>query len=247
MIKISFYILICLIAFAFVSCSKDNPTNPDDKVLQPQSEISLSGFLSEPSGIAYRLKSNSIFVVSDTINKIFEIDLSGNLLNSINVLGNDLEGITFSSTEDTIFVVEESGNKITSYSLNGSKIKSFNVNVSTISGNGLEGLTFDDNGFLYLINEKAPRYLIKTINELEVSKTEIIFVNDLSDICYDKTSDCFWLISDESKKIIKLSKEGILQSEWKIPFDKGEGITLINDKIYVVNDATSKLYIFTKP
>lgn len=245
--KINLGLLCYVLVIVFIGCSKDDPINPDDKTLQPQSEISLASFLSEPSGIVYRLKSNTLFVVSDTAKKIYELDLSGNLISSINVTGNDLEGITFSLTEDTIYVVEESGNKITSYNLSGTKIKSFVINVSTISSNGLEGLAFDNTGSLYVINEKAPRYLIKTLNDVEVFRKEIIVSDDLSDICYDKTLNCLWLVSDESKKIIKLSKEGILQSEWSIPFDKGEGITFVQDNMYIVNDETSKLYIFTKP
>lgn len=245
--KLIYCLPIILFAYFLPGCSEDEPVNPSDKTLQPISEISLTSFLPEPSGIVYNSKNNSLFVVSDTLKKIFELDLSGNLIRSIDVNASDLEGITLSLTKDTIFVVEESENKITSFTLSGTKIKSFTKNVSTIVGNGIEGIAIDNSGFIYVINEKSPRYLIKIENEVEVSRKEVIVAQDLSDICYDPTFDCLWLISDESKKILKISKDGILQSEWSIPFDKGEGITFVQDKMYIVNDENARLYIFNKP
>jgi uncharacterized protein YjiK len=247
MVKRFYSLTFLLLLIFFLRCSENAQINPPGNNLQQTSEIDLSNFLSEPSGIVYSSKSNSLFVVSDALNKIFKLDLSGNLINSIDVSGNDFEGIGLSLSKDTILVVEESDNQVTTFTLTGNKIKSFTKNVATLSGNGLEGITVDNFGYIYIINEKAPRYLIKMLNEVEVSRTEISVVNDLSDICYDVSLDCLWIISDESKKIIKISKDGTLISEWNLPFDKGEGITFVQDKMYIVNDDNSKLYIFNKP
>jgi len=169
------------------------------------------------------------------------------LLRSIQVNANDLEGITLSINLDTIYVVEESDNLVTSFLLNGTKIKSFSVDVSTNSINGLEGIAIDANNNIYVLNEKLPRYLVKLQNEVEISRTEITAADDLSDVCYDYVLDCLWIISDESEKIIKVTKSGSLISEWQIPFSKGEGITLVDNKIYVVRDSNAKMYIFNKP
>ncbi|MCO6446535.1 MAG: SdiA-regulated domain-containing protein, partial [Ignavibacterium album] len=70
---------------------------------------------------------------------------------------------------------------------------------------------------------------------------------DISDIYYDEICNCIWIISDESKRILKLSTTGELLKQWEIPFTKGEGITIVNEKIYVVNDSNSKMYVFQKP
>lgn len=247
MIKQFFYLSLILALLLLYGCSSDESGFPSDGTLQPISEISLSSILSEPSGIVHNSKNNSLFVVSDTSNKIFELSLSGNLIRSMTIDARDLEGITLSLSKDTIFVVEESENKISSFTLSGVKIKSFTKNVAINPGNGLEGIAFDNAGYLYVVNEKNPRLLIKILNENEASRKEIITASDLSDICYDPILDCFWLISDESKKILKLSKDGILQSEWNIPFDKGEGITFDQDKMYIVSDGNSKMYVFNKP
>lgn len=203
--------------------------------------------MSEPSGIVYNSLSNSFYVVSDTLPAIFEIDRDGNLIRSIQVNANDLEGITLSKNFDTIYVVEESDNLVTSFLLNGTKINSYSVDVSTNSTNGLEGIAIDANNYFYVLNEKLPRYLVELKNEVEISRIEITAADDLSDVCYDSVLDCLWIISDESEKIIKVSKSGSVISEWQIPFSKGEGITLVNDKIYVVRDSDAKMYIFKKP
>jgi uncharacterized protein YjiK len=238
------FVLLILSSF---SCDSDEPTITDLKTLEPIAEIDLSGVLSEPSGIVYNLINNSLYVVSDTTSIIFEIDLNGNLLRQFNVIANDLEGITLSVNSDTIYVVEESDNLVTSFLTNGNKITSFTKNVSTNSSNGLEGITIDNNYHLYVINEKSPRYLITLEGNVEVNRIEITLIDDLSDICYDSSLDCLWIISDESKKIVKMSKNGVFQSEWSIPFDKGEGITFINNKMYIVRDSDSKMYVFNKP
>jgi uncharacterized protein YjiK len=230
-----------------VSCNDSETDSTEKYFLNPIAEIDLSSFLSEPSGIVYNSITNSFYVVSDTISKIFEIDLEGNLLNAININADDLEGISLSKNLDTIYVVEESDHLITSFLTNGSKIGSISINVSTNSSNSLEGITIDDRYNIFVINEKAPRYLIKLENNLEVSRVEITAVKDLSDICYDPILDCMWIISDESEKIIKITNSGSVIAQWQIPFSKGEGITLVNDKIYVVRDSDAKMFIFNKP
>ncbi len=245
--KIRFIIIIIYAIICLSGCSSDSQTISEVKLLEPIAEIDLSNILSEPSGIVYNFVNNSFYIVSDTLPKIFEIDLAGNLLRSIQVNANDLEGITLSINRDTIYVVEESDNLVTSFLLNGTKIKSFSVNVSTNSTNGLEGITVDANNYIYVLNEKLPRILVKLRNEIEIGRYEITNANDLSDVAYDSILDCLWIISDESEKIIKLTKSGSVISEWQIPFSKGEGITLVNDKIYVVRDSNAKMYVFNKP
>lgn len=239
--------MITFMLFTSISCKSDDPVNPEVKSLEPIAEIDLSSILSEPSGIVYNPINNSLYVVSDTTSIIFEIDLNGNLLRQINIIANDLEGITLSKTSDTIYVVEESDNLITSFLINGNKISSFVKNVSTNSSNGLEGITIDNNYDIYVVIEKSPRLLITLEGTVEVNRSEITIVDDLSDICYDSVLNCLWIISDESKKIIKISKTGSVISEWIIPFSKGEGITFVQDKMYIVRDSDSKMYVFNKP
>jgi uncharacterized protein YjiK len=242
-----------ILAFFLIGCGREEPmrnttTNPPGVItLQPITVIDLSANIPEPSGIFFNAKNNSLMVVSDARPEIFEIDFSGNVLKTILTSGSDLEGITLNKTCDTIYVVEETRQLVTSYLTNGTKISSFPVNVATNPKNALEGITLDKNRNLFVLNEKTPRLIIEYNKTTEVSRKEITNATDISDICYDETSDCFWIVSDESQKVIKTARDGSVLSEWLIPFTKGEGITFVNDKMYIVNDADAKMYIFQKP
>ena len=159
-----------------------------------------------------------------------------------------MEGITLSKNCDTIYVVEEKKKLVTSFNLNGTKLASFSANVATIDNSALEGITIKKmSNQLIVINEKDPRMILKFNGSTEIWRKTIDYTLDISDIYYEDSTNCFWIISDESQKIIKLSSTGDLIKEWEIPFTKGEGITIVNDKIYVVNDLDGKLYVFQRP
>jgi uncharacterized protein YjiK len=228
--------------------AQDTPTGPTGATtLQPIAEYYLGSKILEPSGIAYNSKNNSFFVVSDAQPEVFEINSKGILLNTIATSGSDLEGIALTKNCDTIYVVEEKNRLVTSYLTSGIKISSFSVDVATVSNNALEGITIDRNGFLYVLNEKLPGMLLEYRNTTEIKRMSLALALDYSDIYYDEKEDCFWIISDESEKVMKTDKNGSLLSQWSIPFSKGEGITIVRDTMYIVNDTDAKLYIFNKP
>lgn len=233
-------------------CKREEPDSnivapPGVTTLQPLKVIDLASILTEPSGIFYNSKNNSLLVVSDARPDIYELDLNGNLLNKISVAGVDMEGVTMTKNCDTIFVVEETARLVSSFLYNGKKINSLLVDVATNPSHCLEGITIDDNYHLFVINERDPMLMLEFVNGIEVSRKQLAHSTDVSDICYDKQTNCFWIISDESKKIFKLNRNGNLLGEWLVTFDKGEGITFVNDKMYVVRDTDAKMYIYNKP
>lgn len=249
--KLKILFLLSFLLISVLGCGRNNPetiTNPPvviDKII-PLSEYQLT--VPEPSGIAYNSVKNSFMVVSDGRTDIYEISFTGITLNTIPASGSDMEGITLSKNCDTIYVVEEKKKLVTSFNLNGTKLNSFSVNVATSDNSALEGITINKtSNTLYVINEKDPRMMLGYNSLTEIWRKTIDYTLDISDIYYEDSADCFWIISDESKKIIKLSSTGDLLKEWEIPFTKGEGITIVNDKIYVVNDLDGKLYVFQKP
>lgn len=245
-----FYLSAFLLTFNY-GCGRNDPetiTDPPvviDKIF-PLSEYQLT--VPEPSGIAYNSVKNSFMVVSDGQPDIYEIGFTGITLNTINASGLDMEGITLSKNCDTIYVVEEKKKLVTAFNLNGNKLASFSANVATIDNNALEGITINKmSNQLFVINEKDPRMILGFNGSTETWRKTIDYTLDISDIYYEDSTNCFWIISDESKKIIKISSTGDLLKEWEIPFTKGEGITIVNNKIYVVNDLDGKLYVFQRP
>jgi uncharacterized protein YjiK len=81
----------------------------------------------------------------------------------------------------------------------------------------------------------------------EIRRTTLDFSTDVSDICYDPEIQCYWVVSDESQKVLKLSPAGDLLGEWSTPVNQGEGIAVIGKRLYIVSDADAKLYVFVKP
>ncbi|MDP3580953.1 MAG: SdiA-regulated domain-containing protein [Ignavibacteria bacterium] len=240
---------IYLLSMFFLGCQKDpsdgNIINTDSTALKLLFEYSTD--VSEPSGLAYNFKTNTLFAVSDGNSTVYELDFNGTVKRSFTINNDDLEGIAFSSNCDTMYVVDEQNQMVVKYLSNGIKLSSFAVNVAANPNNSLEGITVDNANHLFVINEKSPCMFLEFVNQKELLRKELSYTLDCSDIFYDKSLDCFWLISDESQKVVKLSKSGQSLAQYSLPFTKGEGITIVNDKIYIINDSNSKLYIFQKP
>lgn len=235
-----------------LNCQRNQPDSniivpPNITTLQPITVKDLSAYLVEPSGIFYNLKNNSLMIVSDERPDIYEFDLNGILIKKIPVSGVDMEGITMTKNCDTIIVVEETARLVSTFLYNGTKVSSITVDVATNPSNCLEGITVDNNYHLYIINEKLPMLMLEYFNNSELSRKTLNYTTDISDICYDESLDCFWIISDESKMIFKINRDGSLIKQWLITFDKGEGITFAGDKMYVVCDSDNKMYIYNKP
>ena len=201
----------------------------------------------EPSGLVYNSKNNTLMTVSDQNSTVYEIDFTGKVLRSMVIPSSDMEGIVLSAGCDTMYIAEETKELITTYLVNGTKLSSFPVNVATVLSHGPEGVTLDNNNHIFVLNEKQPMMILEYYQGKEVSRREINYSTDCSDIFYEASTDCFWIVSDESKKVFKMNRDGVVLSEWLIPFEKGEGITFANGKMYIVNDADAKLYIFSKP
>lgn len=245
-----FKLILAFSVIVFATCEREDPTNTINTgitTLNPIEVINLGTNIPEPSGIAFNKTNNSLFVVSDERTEIYEIDFTGRIIRTIPTDGDDFEGITFTKNFDTIYVVEETRQLVTSYLLSGQKIASFPVNVATNPANALEGITIDKNGYLFVLNEKDPKMILEFHGTSEVSRKLIDNAKDISDICYDETDDSFWIVSDESSKVIKTNRQGEVLKEWMLTYDKGEGIAFANNKMYIVRDNDAKMYVYNKP
>lgn len=244
-------LFLLLILVQFLGCKREEPstfvTNPIKSTPLKQLSV-VKTSVQEPSGLFYNTKTKTLFTVSDGNSTVYELTLNGNVIRSFIIQGNDLEGITFSSNSDTMYVVEETNQLVTKYLTNGDKLYSFPVNVATVISHGQEGIALNTtNNHLYVINESDPCMLIEYVNKKEIKRKQINYTLDCSDIYYDTQLDCIWLVSDLSKQLAKLSTSGELLALFDLPVSKMEGVTIVQDKIYMVNDQTNDLYVFQKP
>ncbi|HLP15015.1 MAG TPA: SdiA-regulated domain-containing protein [Bacteroidota bacterium] len=226
----------------------------DDATIKPGAPAALellavhSTVVPEPSGLAYFKKHNTLLTVSDANSTVYELGFDGSIQRSLKVASSDLEGIAVSVTGDTLFVASEASRSIDSYLWDGTRTGSLPTGIEGDANHGPEGVALDTRQqHLFVINEKNPRLLLEFAHGVEVARYEIDLSGDLSDIFYEAESDCLWIVSDESASVLKLSRTGSLKAEYSLPFNKGEGITILRDTLYIINDADGKLYAFKKP
>jgi uncharacterized protein YjiK len=237
------------LSLAVLSCSR-HPSGPESSVPTgtPLHQVAVYAIdVPEPSGLAYNSKNNTLMTVSDQNSTVYEMDFTGRIIKSTVVPSTDMEGIALSANCDTMYIAEETNEIIAKYLVSGVKLSSFGAKVATVLKHGPEGVTVDKNNHVFVLNEKLPMMVLEYVEGREVWRKEINYTTDCSDIFYENSTDCFWIVSDESQMVIKLTKTGDLLGSWSIPFTKGEGLTIVQDKIYIVNDAENRLYIFDKP
>ncbi len=245
MIKRFFSIAVLVV---FLAGCKRNETGAKFQEPSDLEQLSVHATsIPEPSGLAYHAAHHSLLSVSDETSTVYELDLEGNILGTVVLESRDLEGIAVAGRGDTIVVVSESAQAVRTHLAAGTLLGSLSVPVALEPSHSLEGVTIDNLGHLFVVNEKKPRLLLEFAGGVEVFRTELRYTDDVSDICYDASGDCLWAVSDESAKVIMLSKRGELLAEYAIPFTKGEGISVQQQTIYIISDADGKLYRFRKP
>ena len=232
-------LLIFTLIFSFLTACDTSGLKSDLTIIE---DIALP--IAEPSGITSI--NNKLLIVSDSNGVIYTTDLEGKLLNKQQTSFQDLEGVTATNSK-TIAVVDEEGRQLAI--VNRATTEKFRIKGENQNNNGLEGIAYNPlNKTFWIVQEKYPVKIIN-INSLGTILDEYIidFTSDLSGICFDKNSNSLWAISDENQNIFQISLEGKLLNSYKIPVFKAEGITIVNNRIYVVSDAYSKLYIFKMP
>ncbi|MBI5726291.1 MAG: SdiA-regulated domain-containing protein [Ignavibacteriales bacterium] len=243
-------LLAFLLTANFFSCNSRKQPDSTPVVSDPGivllSEKTLP--VPEPSALAYNAKTKTLYTVSDQNGTIYEMSLAGDILREIPVASSDLEGITFSANSDTMYVAEERTYQIVAYSLAGAKYNSWKNVTSSDTKNGYEGVTVNAAGNFVILNEKLPMLLLEADKQgKEIKRSELAYTTDISDICYDSAENCYWIVSDESKKILKLKPDYTLINSWTINAAQAEGIAVTTDKIYIVSDSDQKFLIYNKP
>ncbi|MFD1294891.1 SdiA-regulated domain-containing protein [Lutibacter holmesii] len=229
-----------LIATLFFGCS---PKATSQAELNLVDTIKLN--IDEPSGItAYK---KHLYIVSDQNGNIYKTTLSGEVVEKIKTNYKDLEGITTLPSLKKIAIVNEAKRSLIYLNFKGKFLNKHKIKGKQEESNsGLEGICFDSSKKrLFAINEKEPKQLLELSLKGNIkNKYPLSFANDVSGICYDKNNDCLWIISDESKAIYRISKEGKLLKKYKTGVLKGEGIAIYKNHVYVVSDYLNTLYVF---
>jgi uncharacterized protein YjiK len=240
-------VILSVVFILFVSCSKNNEVFPVNNGLELINSYKIN--VLEPSGLAINNDGTILYTVSDSTNKIYKLSSAGDVLQTFEYSGNDLEGISvFTNTK--LLVVEERTKEVVEYDMETGNFTKHKIDYkNTTVNSGLEGVAYNFNdGNIFILNEKDPGLLMRLNPDYTIkTSTTLNFSSDYSGIFHDSATDNLWIVSGQSRTINKCNLEGNLIKSYPINVTKAEGIAVSNDKIYIVSDAEAKLYIYKKP
>lgn len=230
-----------------LSCSKNDEEPTTNNKLELIASYKI--YVLEPSGLAINSEGTILYTVSDNTNKIYKLSITGNLLQTYQYSGNDLEGVSTFKT-NKLLLAEERTKEIVEYDMNSGAYSKHKISYENKDENsGIEGVTYNPtDNTIFMLNEKDPGLLIRLRADYSIISTkELKFASDYSGIFYENSSNNLWIVSDQSRTVNKCSLIGELIKSYSIGVSKAEGVVVTNDKIYVVSDSDAKLYVFNKP
>jgi uncharacterized protein YjiK len=240
-------VLLLTIALPFSSCQKDKKSksqpNPNKLEYSTVREIPVVG----PSGLDLTFEEDGFWVVSDETKTVYKLDNFGKVVKKIEIDGKDLEGITVVDERRLAVVLEET-QEVIIVDTAGVELKRQKLDLDSKENSGLEGITYDPSQKrFFVLNEKKPCLLItldENLNLLYSIKLDL--AKDVSGIFFDDNDNSLWLVSDESRLIVKTDFEGNPIEKLEIPVVQAEGITLEKSgkKLYVISDDRATLYVF---
>lgn len=243
-------ITVTILLFLLASCQKEKPVVPVVEIpigtLELQTYFALD--VPEPSGLSFGPNGNTLLTVSDHTNQVYELDLQGKIIRTLEYTGKDLEGVTYNQQQNLIAIAEEAEREITLLNYeSGIKTDTYKIDIPFGSDNsGLEGISFNTNNKMYyVLNESNPDLMVIWNPTYGIiSEIDLNFATDYSGIFVDEAHSLLWIVSDQSKRIYKCDYNAKVLMEFHLPELKFEGIVIKDDLIYLVNDASAELYIY---
>lgn len=242
------YLILIPCLFLFIACSNESPTEPEETEPYLKEIASYNINVDEPSGLALSIDGKFLWTVSDQTNKVYKISFTGEILETLNYRGNDLEGVVQNPVDSTIWVAEEYISHMIQMDTLGNILDSVKVPGEGGSG-GLEGITINlSDDHFFLVKEKDPGVLIELGTRYDLLRYQhIAFAWDFSGISYDSLNQHLWIVSDQNEKVFECDMEGHVIREYEIDVRKPEGIAIDikNNLVYIVSDSYEKLYQFS--
>ena len=243
-----FALVNIVVLLILTSCKvEDSVTepSPDSPFLDKIAEYETA--VPEPSGLTLDTSGKYLWTVSDNTNQVYKLDLKGDIVKTLDFIGDDLEGITYDKRTNSLWLAEEELRQLVNIDTNGNEIARFDIKNLEGSGNsGIEGVCLDNEFRFDVLNEKEPALWAKLDTSFSANSVRTIpEVEDLSGITF-YMNDSFLIVSDQSQKLICWSPFAETTKEHSLGFEKVEGIAYDerSNTVYVVSDKTAKLYVY---
>ncbi|MCB1048277.1 MAG: SdiA-regulated domain-containing protein [Calditrichaeota bacterium] len=198
--------------------------------------------VTEPSGLCLDQDGRTFWTVSDETAMVYRLDREGRVLQTLSYVGEDLEGICLDPLDGSLWVAEERRRQAVHLSRTGTVLDRLDVEQHGAANSGLEGICFDGDGQLLLLNEKDPGRLLCVPRTGGASTgRDLDFARDYSGLCWDEPRQSLWVLSDESRALFRL-REDQSPVRYSLDLPRIEGIAVEADTAWVVSDSYSKLF-----
>jgi len=203
--------------------------------------------INEPSDLTIDETGQILWVVTNKPERVYQLDLSGAVVKTLDYVGQDLEAIAYDRSDRTLWVAEENRREIVHLDLDGKVLSRHPLGLTGEKNSGLEGLCLDDKRRMFALNEKRPGLFL----ELKADRTlatqlELSFAKDYSALTYSPAHGCFWIVSDQSQSLYLWSPKKGVTERYDLPCTKAEGVAVdeAKNRLYIVSDSENKLYVY---
>ncbi|MBN2424218.1 MAG: SdiA-regulated domain-containing protein [Calditrichaceae bacterium] len=200
----------------------------------------------EPSGLSLGSSGQCLWIVSDPPdNRVYKTNLIGDIITVLDFQGKDLEGVWFDKISGRLWLVEENDRELVELDTLGQFINRYEISGSWSDENGFEGICRDSYNNFWIANEKEPVLIIRLDMNFGVkAQYTPPMAEDVSGLFCPEGQDTLWVLSDESRLLLKWHPDyGVLNYfELDVPKPEGVAIDYRNEIIYMVSDSKNKLY-----
>lgn len=205
-------------------------------------EVSDHGLdIDEPSDLAFI--GDQLHVVSDRHSKVYAITRKGNLEDTLDIEGSDLEALAHG--KGALVVGGEANDSVWFLDDDGRRIEDWEVDGADEGNSGIEGLAFDDDGHLFVAKEKDPARIIELDEQGDqVERTHVEFADDLSALSWNAEDGRLYALSDDERALYRLDRDLDVDDAWHLPVEHPEGLAFDGDRVYIASDSEERLYVF---
>lgn len=243
--------IILLSGFLFLlSCVEvhKDPVEYESLILLQVFDLDIEG----PSGLSKSYLPDHFYTVCDKTGNVYLINNKGEIFQTIELGGDDLEGVEFVEENLSVYVVEERLRMVIRLTPGGSVLDTFHLDIPVQNLNdGPEGIAYNpDKKHFYIVNEKNPAmlFVFDTLFQM-INEYPLNFAKDYSSVDYEPVNNHLWILSEESKLLARCNLKGEPEKIYQTNVPDGEGLVVDveNKLIYIVCDDTSRLFIFRLP
>ena len=221
------------------------------------------------SGVAYSPSTESLWIVRNSAEAIFEYDLSGRYRGRVDLSGfSDTEGIAYMGPgrngKERFAVVEEGKGRIAIIDvrsggrdrLSYSAAEVLDLDLGDLGNKGLEGIAYNAARNVFYVVTEGSGSKGKHIFEVDRrgrhrklfdAKDKLDDLKDLSGLYFHQPTQRLWIASDESRRILEVSLSGKVHSKVSLSdVRQAEGVTFVDDRYLIVVSEPDKLYAYKR-